>query len=366
MELGIIGLPNSGKTTVFNALTRGRAGPSPSGGHSGKPNLGISKVPDVRLDTLAAMLRPERIVQAEMQYLEIPRAPEGIGKGQGIEGEYLNTLQRVDALLHVVRAFDDPSVPHLEGNVDPYRDIATVNLELAFSDLAILERRSQRLQAELKGARAQERDLAQHEATLLQRLKEALEEDIPIREQDLNAEELRLISGYQFLTAKPLLLLFNIGEAQLPQAQRLEEEMGQRLNRPEVLSAAMCARLEDELGQMDAEEEQEFRDSLGTGESSAPRMVRLSYQLLGFVSFFTTVSHEVKAWSIPHDTPAAQAAGHIHSDMERGFIRAEVVSYDDLARCGSIPEARRQGLLRSEGRSYPVKDGDVITFLFNV
>ena len=366
MELGIIGLPKSGKTTVFNALTRGRADTSPSGQPSGQPNLGVAKIQDPRLDTLATMFHPERVVQAEVRYVDIPGAPEGLGRTQGIGGEYLNTLQRADALLHVVRAFDDPSVPHVEGSIDPYRDTTTMNLELAFSDLAILERRSQRLDVELKGARAQDRERIRREATLLERLKEALAQETPVREHDLSAEERRLISTYQFLTAKPLLILFNIGEGQLPEVAALEEEMGPRLDRPGVRGAGMCAELEAELSQMDADEEEEFRQALGGGEPGAARMIRLSYELLGLVSFFTTASREVKAWSVPEGTSAVRAAGHIHSDMERGFIRAEVVSYEDLARCGSIAEARRQGILRLEGKTYPVKDGDVITFLFNV
>ncbi|MEE8443404.1 MAG: redox-regulated ATPase YchF, partial [Dehalococcoidia bacterium] len=363
MELGIIGLPKSGKTTVLNALTRGRAETSPSSPASGRPNLGVAKVRDPRLDALAAMFQPERVIQAEVRYTDIPGAPEGLGKDQGIGGEYLNILQRADAIFHVVRAFDDPSVPHVAGSVAPYQDTVTMNLELAFSDLAILERRVQRLDAEFKGARGQDRERMHREAALLERLKEGLAQDIPVREQDLSVEDRRLISAYQFLTAKPLLILFNIGEDQLPQAPTLEEEMSQRLNRSGVLSATMCATLEAELAQMEPEEEEEFRQSLGGGEPGATRMIRLSYELLGLISFFTTASREVKAWSVPRDAPASRAAGHIHSDMERGFIRAEVIGHDDLARCGSIAEARRQGLLRLEGRTYPVKDGDVITFL---
>ena len=366
MELGIIGLPQSGKTTVFNALTRGRAETSPSGQASGRPNLDVAKVPDPRLDALADMLQPERVVQAEVHYVDVPGPPEGPGRSRGIGGEHLNTLQRADALLDVVRAFEDPSVPHVEETIDPFRDATTIGLELAFSDMAILERRSQRLEAELKGAKAQERERIHRESTLLARLEQGLAQDTPIRVQDLNAEERRLTSGYQFLSAKPLLILFNIGEEQLARLSTIEEELSRRLDSAGVRSTAICARLEAELGQMDSDEQEEFRISLGAGEPGASRITRRSHQLMDLISFFTTESREVKAWTIPGDTPAAQAAGHIHSDMERGFIRAEVVSYEDLVRCGSIAEARRQGLLRSEGRNYPVQDGDVITFLFNV
>ena len=365
MQLGIIGLPKSGKTTMFNALTRGRVETTRAHG-AGKPNLGVAKVPDPRLEALAAMFKPKRVVAAEVRYVDIPGDPEGMSKTHGIGGESLNILQQMDALLMVVRTFQNPSVPHQEGTVDPYRDATAMQLELAYSDLAILERRAERLQAEMKGAKAADRERLQREGILFTRLKSGLEEEVSIRDQELLPEERRSISDYPFLTAKPLLILFNIGEEELPNLDAMERETAVRLSRMSLGAAVMCGQLEMELAEMDEAEEQEFRASLGAGESGAARMVRLSYELLGLISFYTTVSHEVKAWTIGKDTPAAQAASRIHSDMERGFIRAEVVSYDDLVRCGGITEARRQGMLRAEGRTYPVQDGDVITFLFNV
>ncbi len=366
MELGIIGLPKSGKTTVFNALTRGRTEAFHSGGQSSKLNIGVDKVADQRVDTLVAMFHPKRTVQAEVRYVDIPWAPEGMGKSQGIGGEYLNVLQRTDALLHVVRAFDEPSVPHVQGSVDPYRDAANIHLELAFSDLAIIERRFQRLEAELKSAKVQEREASRRETTLLTRLKEGIEKDVAIREQELTSDEVKLISAYQFLTAKPMLVLFNISEAQLPQAGRIEEEARGRLGSARVLVATMCAKLEADLAQLLPAEEEEFRRSLEAGEPGTAKVTRHSYQLLGLISFFTTGPDEVKAWTIREGTPAVKAAGQIHSDIERGFIRAEVISYEDMARCGTIAEVRRQGRLRLEGKTYTVKDGDVIEFLFNV
>ena len=365
MQLGIIGLPKSGKTTVFNALTRGRVETTRAHG-PGKPNLGVAKVPDPRLEALAAMFKPERVVAAEVRYVDIPGDPEGMSKTHGIGGESLNTLQQTDALLMVVRSFQDPSVPHQEGSVDPYRDAATMQLELAYSDLAILERRAERLQAEMKGAKAADRDRIQRESALITRLKSGLEEEVSIRGQELLPEERRSISDYQFLTAKPLLVLFNIGEEELPNLDAMERETAARLGRMSQGTAVMCGRLEMELGEMDEADEQEFRASLGAGEAGGARMIRISYDLLGLVSFFTTGSDEVRAWTIEIETPAAQAARRIHSDMERGFIRAEVVSYDDLMRLGSISDSRQHGVLRAEGRTYPVQDGDVITFLFHV
>ena len=364
--LGIIGLPQSGKTTLFNALTRGQAATAATQS-AGKPNIGIAKVPDSRLDTLVKMFEPQRVTPAEVQYFEIPTYPEGgKSKTRGISGQMLNTLQQSDALLLVVRAFRSPSVAHPEGTVDPYRDLASMQLELAFSDLVILERREQRLEKELKTAKPGDRDRVRRDHLLIGQLKEGLEADIPIREQSLSSDERRSIADYQFLTDKPLLILFNIDEGQLATIDTLEAEVGTRLGRSGVGTTAMCGKLEMELAQMAPEEERQFRESMEAGESGAGRMIRLSYHLLGLDSFFTVGPDEVKAWTVTKSEPASLAAKRIHSDIERGFIRAEVVAYDDLARCGGIAESRRQGLFRSEGRTYPVQDGDVINFLFNV
>ena len=364
MELGIIGLAKSGKSTVFNTLTRGRV--STASGASAKSNIGTAKVPDGRLSILAGIFRPKRVTNAEVQYTDLLNTPEGLGKDQGIGGEYFNVLQRVDALVHVVRAFEDPAVPHIQGNIDPLRDIATLDMEITFSDVAILERRLERLDAELKGAKAQERDLINRESAILKKINQRLLEETPLREQELTDEEKKQISALQLLTAKPLLVLLNVGEDQLPSITQLEADLQQKVNRPNVSCVALCGRLEEELSQMDEEEEAEFRKSLNAGEPGHDRVVQGSYRLLGLVSFLTGNPNEVKAWPVPQNTPAVQAAGRIHSDMERGFIRAEVIPYDDLAECGSLVEAKRRGLLRSEGKGYPVKDGDVINFLFNV
>ena len=364
MELGIIGLARSGKSTVFNTLTRGRV--STASGATAKSNIGAAKVPDERLGVLAGIFKPKRVINAEVQYIDLLNTPEGLGKDQGIGGEYFNVLQRVDALVHVVRAFEDPTVPHIQGNVDPLRDIATLDLELTFSDVAILERRLERLDAELKGAKAQERDRINRESALLDNIKERLLEETPLREQELTDDEKKQISALQLLTAKPLLVLLNVGEDQLSGIGRLEADLQQEVNRPNVSCVALCGRLEEELSQMDEEEEAEFRKSLNAGEPGHDKVVQGSYRLLGLVSFLTGNLNDVRAWPIPRDTPAVQAAGRIHSDMERGFIRAEVVPYDDLVECGSLAEARRRGLLRVEGKGYPVQDGDVIHFLFNV
>lgn len=366
MEIGVIGLPKSGKTTVFNALTRGQAQTGAYSSPALTPNIGVVKVPDPRLDKLTELLKPKRTVPAEVTYIDVAVPAKGLGKGEGPSGQFLAYLSKVDALAHVVRAFEDERIPHSEGSVDAERDIAAINLELTFSDLAIIERRLERLKDSLKGAKPQERDPILREQSLLTKIKSALESDAPVREQELSEQELKAIENFQFLTAKPMLLLLNIGEAQLPEASSLEGRFGGRYRRQGCDVAALCGQLEMELTQLSDVEAQEFRSSLGMGESGLGRMIRLSYGLLGLMSFFTTASDEVKAWTVRRNTTAQKAAGKIHTDMERGFIRAEVVAFNDLAKCGSMAEARRQGLLRVEGKTYVVQDGDVMTILFNV
>jgi len=355
IDIGITGLAKSGKTTVFNALTRGKADTE-----SPDPHIGIAKVPEPRLQVLANMLKPKRVVPAEARYIDIG-APL-----KAISGELLAELSNVDAVINVVRAFADESIPHTEGSLDIDRDIATTNLELAFSDLTIIERRMGRIETSLKGAKAAERQGLLREQELLMKIKTDLEKDVPIRELKLTADEAKAIATYQFLTAKPLFIVVNIGEEQLPQAESMENELNSRYSRPKCRLITLCGKLEMELTQLDNSAAENFRAEFGMKESGLDRTIKLSYQLLGLISFFTIASGEVKAWSIQDGTTAVKAAGKIHSDMERGFIRAEVISYDDLMKCGSLAEARKKGLLRLEGKSYIVKDGDVITFLFNV
>ncbi len=366
MELGILGLPKSGKTTVFNALTRGKAETAAHFAETSAPNLGVVKVPDPRLESLSAVLKPKRTVPAEVKYIDIGASPKGFGKGEGIGGQFLAQLSKTDALIHVVRAFRDERVPHVNGSVDPERDIATLNLELAFSDLAIIERRLEKLQASLKGAKAAERESAAKEKELLERIKSTLEDNIPVREQELNEREVKAIEGFQFLTAKPLLILLNIGEEDLKEAPSIEEQFRAKYKRPHSEVAVLCGKLEMELGELSQAEAEEFRAALGLTQSGLDRAIRLSQELLGLITFFTIASDEVKAWTIPQGTSVQKAAGKIHTDMERGFIRAEVIKYSDLVECDGIAEARRRGLVRLEGKNYIVQDGDVITILFNI
>ncbi len=364
--IGIIGLAKSGKTTIFNALTKSQADTGSYSPESLAPHIGITKVPEPRLKSLADMLHPNRVIPTEARYIDIGASVKDLVKDKSISGQFLAQLSNVDALLNVVRAFSDESVPHIEGSLDVERDIATMNLELAFSDLATIEKRLERIEISLKGAKQPERQQLLHEQEILTKVKSDLEKDVPIRELRLTTDEARTLSGYQFLTAKPLLIAVNIGEEQLPQALSLETELNSHYSRPRCRLITLCGKLEMELTQLDNSAAEGFRVEFGITESGLDRTIKLSYELLGLISFFTIASGEIKAWPIQSGTDALKAAGKIHSDMERGFIRAEVISYDDLVKCGSLSEARKKGLLRLEGKSYIVQDGDVITFLFNV
>ena len=352
MELSILGYPGAGKTTLFNALTGAR---TETAAYAARPTVGVARIPDPRLERLAELVRPQRIVPAEVHFVDIPGRPDGFSIG----GELLNTVQRADALVHVVRAFEDPAVPVHSQAPSPSEAISNMEAELALEDLAILERRLQRMETLSKGAKAAERQVMEQERRLLQRVRTGLEQNVPARQQAFEPHERKTMANYQLLTAKPLLVALNVGEGQ--GLELLEE-----LRSPNRHVAALCGTLEMELAQLSPEEEREFREAMGADRMGRAEVLRASHELLGQVSFYTFVSREVRAWSVGRDTPAAQAAGVIHSDMERGFIRAEVVAFADLDRCGSLAEARQKGLLRLEGKSYPVQDGDVITFLFNV
>jgi len=361
VDIGIIGLPQSGRTTIFNALTKGKADIKDAALH-----MGVAKVPEPRLKVIADMLNPKKVVPAEVRYIDIGASVKGLAKDQAIGGQLLNELSNVHTLINVVRDFTNESIPHIEGSLDINRDIATMALELAFSDLAIIERRLAKIELSLKGAKQDERQAFLHEQETLGRIKTELENDVPLRKLSLTPDEARNITNYQFLTAKPLLNLVNIGEDQIPQSASREAELNSRYSSTNCRLITLCGKLEMELAQLDNSAAEEFRSEYGISESGLDRIIKLSYELLGLLSFFTTASNEIKAWSIKNGTDALHAAGKIHSDMERGFIRAEVISFDDLVKCGSLAEGRKRGLLRLEGKTYTIQDGDVITFLFNV
>jgi hypothetical protein len=365
MELAIVGLPRSGKTTVFDALTRGTAQVAASSAQR-QATIAVAKVADARLGALADIFEPRTVTRAEVIYADIPAPPEGLGQTRGIHGEYLNQLQRADALIVVARAFDDPTVADGGDGVDPRRDLEAMLYELTFADLEILERRLGRLDTASKGAQAAERDALDRERELINRLKSGLDEGTAIRDQTLAEDDAKRATDFQFLTAKPLVLIVNAGEAQLAGLAELEAAATSGFEGKFVRAAALCGKLEMELAQMDPEEEREFRESMGAGESAPDRVVRLSFHLLDQISFFTGNDKEVRAWAIARGATALKAAGQIHSDLERGFIRAEVVAFEELVRAGSLAEAKRQGVFRQEGRSYEVADGDYLGILFNV
>ena len=366
INIGTIGLAKSGRTTIFNALTKGKADTSGYIEKGLASHIGVTKVPEPRLKTLADMLHLKRIVPAEATYIDIGASVKSLVKDEAIGGQLLARLSNVDALINVVRAFTDETIPHVEGSVDVIRDIDTMNLELAFSDLTLLERRLEKISTSLKGAKQPDRQGLLREQELLMKVKAELEKDIPIREIGLTNGEAKIMASYQFLTAKPLLTVINIDEDQLPQAASLEVELKSHYSRPKCRLITLCGKLEMELAQLDNGAADELRAEFGLKESGLDRVIKLSYELLGLISFFTIVSDEAKAWSIQNGTNALNAAGKIHSDMERGFIRAEVISDNDLVKCGSVTEARKKGLLQLEGKNYTVQDGDIITFLFNV
>ena len=365
MQLGIIGLARSGKTTVFNAVTRGSAqvGAYSSGN---QPNVGVVNVPDERVDRLAQIYKPKKTTYATIQYVDFPAAGESFGKGEGPAGKFINDLARMDALIHVVRAFEDETVPHPEVTLDAHRDIATMDLELAFADLSIIEKRLLRIEAEMRATKMGERDAMLRTKDTLTRMKAGLEAETPVREQGLNTDDWKNLEGMQFLTSLPLLVVVNIGDADLARRSDIEAEFRTRYDGSGRDVAVFCGKFEMELNELGDEEAAEFRESAGVTESGMAGAIRMSYQLLGLISFLTAGPDECRAWTVTAGSTAPEAAGKIHSDLRRGFIRAEVVRFDDLVAAGSEAEAKKRGLLRTEGKQYIVQDGDVINILFNV
>jgi ribosome-binding ATPase len=366
LRLVIVGLPQSGKTTVFNALTRSQAETGSYSTAEGEPNLATVKVPDPRLDTLTPLFNPRRVVPADVQYLDVAGVAKGLAE-QGMGGQLLGHLAQANALVLVVRAFEDDNVPHPEESVDPLRDLETLFLEFTFSDLGMIEKRLARIESTIQKTRGTEREQNEREAAALQRCKQALEDGRPIREVDLDEEEDKLLRGFGFLTQKPVLALLNAGEEQLgdPAAQ-LVAEARERFSRPGIEIDALAGKIEMEIAQLDAADAEMFMSDLGISESSLDRMIRLSYRLLGLISFFTVGPDENRAWTVRNGATAVEAASEIHSDIARGFIRAEIVAYDDMIATGSMAEARKAGKLRLEGKTYIVQDGDIAHFLFNV
>jgi GTP-binding protein YchF len=355
VQLGILGLPKSGKTTLFNTLTTSNQA-TDKYSSSSQTNLGTATVRDTRLEKLRDLFKPKRYMPASVQYMDIP----GIKRGESAESLDLAKLKTVDALVHVVRAFDDPEILHPEGSLDPARDIAMFDLELILADHDIVERRLDRLEkATKRGLNPEEQ---RERALLSEIILPALEAETPLREVTLEPDDERRLRGFQLLSAKPLLIVVNVGE---DRAGASVADLGIEL-RPAVSAVVVSAPIEQEISGLPADEQKEFLADLGLSEPSLDRVNRASYELLGLIAFFTVGDDEVRAWTIRRGTRAREAAGTIHSDIERGFIRAEIVHWDDLVRLKTLPACREAALLRLEGKDYLVQDGDVAHFRFNV
>ena len=357
MDIGIVGLPNSGKTTIFNALTRGEVEPTTYASGRVEVHTAVVNVPDPRLDMLAQLIKPQKVTYAHITYHDIAGMPATSG---ALPPQLLNLIAPNDALVHVVRCFHNPSVPHPLGSVDPARDRRLLDEEFILSDLAIVEGRLERLAKQKYKGTPQEREHMAREEALLQKLHPVLAAGEPLRTVSLSEEEEKLIRSYAFLSLKPQLIVFNIDDEGDDPSEELTPPW------PHTRGLALRGRLEMELAQMSPEEATEFMEMFDIEELGLNRVLRVSYELLDLISFFTISEKEVRAWTIRRGSTALEAAGTIHSDMARGFIRAEVIRWDELVRIGSLAKARKQGALRLEGKGYVVQDGDVLYIRFNV
>jgi len=356
MRLGIIGLPQSGKTTIFNALTRGDQPTTMSGGRV-DVRTAVVDVPDERIERLVEMFRPAKTTYAKVTYADIAGL-EGSSSKSGISGVLLNQLSQMDGFVHVVRCFDDPNVPHPSGSVDPQRDIDAMDGELLINDLIAVERKLERLQDERRKGGGREKAVIEREIQLFEKLNAALSEEAPLRDLEFSPEEQKNLSGYGFLTLKPILILLNLSEGQTPPQIKYPHRNSR--------VAALQGKLEMEIAQLPADEAEVFMAEYGIEELGLQRVIRLSYDLLGLQSFFTVGEDEVRAWTVQRGASAVEAAGVIHTDLQKGFIRAEVIAYDELIELGGMTEARSKGKLRLEGKDYKVKDGEIMHIRFNI
>ncbi|MBQ8840603.1 MAG: redox-regulated ATPase YchF [Clostridia bacterium] len=364
MKLGIVGLPNVGKSTLFNALTNAGAQSANYPFCTIEPNVGVVAVPDSRLDVLAKMYNPELYTPAVIEFVDIAGLVKGASKGEGLGNKFLSHIREVDAIVHVVRCFENSDIIHVDGSINPVRDLETINLELVFSDMEILERRIDAVKKAMKGDKTLASKLA-----LYERVMKALEEGKSARSLEYDEEEREMISEVALLTIKPIIYAANISES----------DIGSDINENKFYLAVkeladaeksevipVCAEIEAQIAELDDDEKGMFLEDLGITESGLDRLIKASYSLLGLISYLTAGPKEVRAWTITKGTKAPGAAGKIHSDFERGFIRAEIVSFDDLVACGSMNAAKEKGLVRSEGKEYVIQDGDIVLFRFNV
>ncbi|MGD9681309.1 MAG: redox-regulated ATPase YchF [Candidatus Obscuribacterales bacterium] len=367
MKVGIIGLPSVGKTTVLNAVSGGSAEVHAYSGKSeAAPNFAVVSVPDIRQDWLAGLYKPKKTTYATVELVDVAGVSPGQARKDEISPQLLTSLRQVEALVHVVRCFDDPSVPHPSGSVDPLRDARTLEVELIIADLAVVEKRLGKLDQEIQRKKGAEKTQLEFEKEILNRLNEHLGDEKPLRTVELNEDEKKAIRGYTFLSAKPLMIVANIAESKIGSEDKELAELSAWASENKMPFIAFCGKVEMEIAQLDESERAEFMEALGITESSREKLIRATYQLLDLMAFFTVGEDEVKAWTIAKNTDAQEAAGKIHTDIARGFIRAEVVAYDHLQEHGSWNAARDKGLVRLEGKEYKVQDGDCINFRFAV
>ena len=363
MKIGIVGLPNVGKSTMFNAITNAGAECANYPFCTIEPNIGVVPVPDYRLDELAKMYNPEKVTHAIIEFVDIAGLVKGASKGEGLGNKFLSHIREVDSIVEVVRCFEDSNIVHVDGSINPVRDIETINLELVFADLETIEKRIEKAKKMLKSDKKY-----QFEIDTLEKVKATLEDGKPARTMDFTDEEIEIVNSMLLLTMKPILYVANVSEEQLGNLEN-DKNIEQVRKYAETENAEvipLCVKIEEELTILEGEDKKEMLHELGLEESGLDKVIKASYDLLGLMSFLTAGEPEVRAWTIKKGTKAPAAAGKIHSDIERGFIRAEIVSYNDLIREGSMQSAKEKGLVRSEGKEYIMQDGDIVLFKFNV